>query len=169
MWEAGSTRWQGTTIGTGLVAQAVPVARTARGLPACCGQLAVGDDLAAVDLAVQRLEHGAAERAAGQRQVDREVERVVVALEVGRERVAGGRELAVGAHDPRPDAGGDAGQRGVLRLALEGDPEHAALALDDEQRADRGAQRGVDGVGEALLHGGGGQAVEEVLGRGVMR
>ena len=129
-------------------------------------ELAVGDDLAAVDLAVQGVEHGAAERAAGQRQVDRQAERVVVALEVRRERVAGGRELAVGAHEPRPDAGGDAGQRGVLGLALEGDPQHAARALDDEQRADRGLERRVDGVGEALLHGGGGQAVKELLGQG---
>ena len=59
-----------------------------------------------------------------------------------------------------------AGQRGVQRLALEGDPQHAALALDDDERADRGLERGVDGVGEALLHGGGGQAVEELLGQG---
>jgi len=29
-----TTRWQGTTMGSGLVAQAVPTARTAFGLPA---------------------------------------------------------------------------------------------------------------------------------------
>ena len=29
-----TTRWQGTTTGSGLVAQAVPTARTALGLPA---------------------------------------------------------------------------------------------------------------------------------------
>ena len=127
---------------------------------------AVGDDLAAVDLVVQRLEHRAPERAADEREVDRQVEAVVVALEVARERVAGGGELAVGLHDPRPHAGRHAGERAIERLALERDPEDAARALDDHERADRGLERGVDGVGEALAHGGGGEPVEEGVGQG---
>ena len=34
-----TTRWQGTRMGTGLVAQAVPTARTAPGLPAAAAAL----------------------------------------------------------------------------------------------------------------------------------
>ena len=115
---------------------------------------------------MQRLEHRAPERAAHEREVDRQVEAVVIALEVARERVAGGGQLAVGLHDPRPHAGRDAGERVVQRLALEGDPEHAVLALHDHERADRGLQRGVDGIGEPLAHGGGGEPVEEGVGQG---
>ena len=39
-------------------------------------------------------------------------------------------------------------------------------ALDDHERADRGRERGVDGIGEALAHGGGGEPVEEGVGQG---
>jgi hypothetical protein len=119
-----------------------------------------------MDVAVQRLEHGAAERPAHEREVDGQVEAVVVALEVGRQRVAGRRQLAVGVHDPRADPGRHAGQRLVQRLALEGDPEHAVGPLDDHERADRGRERGVDGVGKALGHGGRGEPVEEGIGQG---
>ena len=38
------------------------------------------------------------------------------------------------------------------------------VALDDEQAADRGAQAGEDGVGEALAHGGGGDGLEQGVG-----
>ena len=41
-------------------------------------------------------------------------------------------------------------------LLGEADADDAALALDDEQRADRGVQAGVEGVDESLAHGGGG-------------
>ena len=54
----------------------------------------------------------------------------------------------------------------VQRLALEGDPEHAVRALDDHERADRGGEGGVDGIGQALAHGGGGEPVEEGVGQG---
>ena len=44
-----TTRWQGTTTGIGLVAQAVPTARTARGLPAAQRDLRVALGVAVAD------------------------------------------------------------------------------------------------------------------------
>ena len=41
-----------------------------------------------------------------------------------------------------------------------------ARALDDEQAADRGAQAGEDGVGEALADGGGGDGLQQGVGQG---
>ena len=45
------------------------------------------------------------------------------------------------------------------------DAHDAALALDDEQAADRRAQAGEDGVGEALAHRGGGDGLEQGVGK----
>jgi hypothetical protein len=42
----------------------------------------------------------------------------------------------------------------------------ALVALDDEQRAERGVQMGVDGVGQSLAHGGGGDRLEQAGGKG---
>ena len=44
------------------------------------------------------------------------------------------------------------------------DADDAALALDDEQAADRRAQAGEHGVDEALAHGGGGDGLEQGVG-----
>ena len=63
--------------GTGLVAQAVPTARAAFGRPIFAASAAVGDDVAAADLGVQRLERGAAEVRAHELQVDRAGQRLV--------------------------------------------------------------------------------------------
>ncbi len=50
--------------------------------------------------------------------------------------------------------------------AGEADAQHARVALDEQQRADRGRQSREDGVGEALAHGGGGDPVEQRGGEG---
>ena len=69
-----TTRWQGTTTGTGLWAQAEPTARTAAGLPDAAATAGVAGGGAVGDVA-QVIEHRAAE-AVGQLQVDRHVEAV---------------------------------------------------------------------------------------------
>ncbi len=49
-------------------------------------------------------------------------------------------------------------------FAGEGDPHDAGRPLDHQQTADRGAQAGEDGVGEAHAHGGGGDGLEQGVG-----
>ncbi len=79
-------------------------------------------------------------------------------------RVSG--QLAVGGDDARAEPRGDLGQHTVLGLLLEAHADHAVRALDDEQAADRRAQPGEDGVGEALAHRGGGDGLEQGFGQG---
>ena len=100
-------------------------------------------------------------------QVDRQRERVVVALEVGGERVAG-------AGRARGRSGRCAGRRRpprAARVTSSGSPSKAMRSTPRSPWTTSSGpsgvlQRRVDGVGEALLHGGGGQAVEELLGQG---
>ena len=68
--------------------------------------------------------------------------------------------------DERLDAGRDLGEQRVEGVLLEAHAEDAAGALDDRERADRRLQARVDGIGEPLGHGRGGDAVEQVLGEG---
>ena len=56
-------------------------------------------------------------------------------------------------------------------VASSGSPSKAIrstplCALDDDERAERGGERGVDGIGQALAHGRGGEPVEEGVGQG---
>ena len=111
--------------GTGFVAQALPDRARRLRVPDARGERAVGDDVARADLGVERRERGAAEVGPHEREVDGHVEPLVLALEVGREHVARGGELAVGGDDPRAEAGGDLGEQDVDGLASKPTRAHA--------------------------------------------
>ena len=153
-------------IGTGLVAHAVPIARAAFGCPTLAASAAVGHDVAGPDLGAQQRQRRAAEVRAHEREVDRQVEALVDAVEVGRDDVARGAQLAVGGDDPRPQVRRDLREQRVDGLPGEPDAHHAALALHDQELPDRRVEARVDGVGETLAHGGGGDRVQQAGGKG---
>ena len=65
-----------------------------------------------------------------------------------------------------PRCAGDLREQRVVGLLGEADAHDAALALHDQELPDRRVEAGVDGVGEALAHGGGGDRVQQAGGKG---
>jgi hypothetical protein len=125
---------------------------------------AVGDHAAGPDPA-QLFQRGTPEGRPDEAEVDRQLEPLVLAREVGVDRVARGGELGVGGDDAGAEAGRDLGEQPVDGLLSEADAHDAVLALDDGERADRRVHAGVDGVGEALADRRGCDRLEQVGGQ----
>ena len=78
-------------------------------------------------------------------EVDGQLERVVVALEVGRRARRGSTASSRSEATMRgPSAAATPASSAVLGLLLEADADDAVRALDDQQAADRGAEAGED-------------------------
>ena len=136
---ARTTRWHGTTTGSGLVAQAVPTARTALRVAGQLGDGGVAGGVPVADLG-QVVQHRAPEPGR-QPPVQRQVERVPAAREVLVEFAGGRVQPAGGAEDARADLVGQRLQHGVVALEGEGHPDQALLGGGQQQRADRAVDR----------------------------
>ena len=131
-----TTRWHGTTSGTGFVG-----ARRADGPHGVRRAGGAGDGGVALrrperDLAQVR-EHVAAE-AVGEPQVDRHVERAAASGEVLVELAGGGVEPRRVAQDARADVGGERGEHVVVVLARERDPHERRSSVAASSSAPSG-------------------------------
>ena len=144
-----TTRWHGTTTGTGLCEQAL--ADGPHGLwgsrprwrrPRSSGWCRTGSR--------GRCSRTSRRKPRARRQIDRDVERAAAAGEVLVELAGGVFESARGAQDARADLGGELGEHGVVVLALERDPDEAAVRGGQQQRPERAVDDAVGDVEQAL-------------------
>src|SRR5689334_10925359 len=95
------------------------------------------------------LQDGQAETA-GEAEVEGDVERVAAAREVLLQLAGDRVEAGWGVEDPGADLRGQRGQYRVVVLAVEGHLDQAALGGREQEGADRGVERAVGDVQEAL-------------------
>ena len=146
-----TTRWHGTTTGTGFVAHAVPAAAHGAGRSDRGGDGGVALGGAERDHA-QVLEHLTPEPR-GEAQVDRDVERAPAAGEVLVELARDAVEARRRQEDPRAHRGRQGVEHGVVALAREGDAHEPLRRGGQQERAERAVDGAVGDVEQPLAVG----------------